>query len=140
MSRAVTHFSERELYKLLSVAREQNKLLGITGMLLYDNEHTFIQVLEGKRKQVQEIYQKIEADSRHTELEVVSEQYVLCRNFSDWYMGFSVVDPVLKSDLIRIKGYAEISAHNFDEKKAKGIGLVLLNSFKQQSEFVQPSS
>lgn len=47
-SYAIEPFDEAKLIELLKKARENNRLLDITGMLLYVNGK-FMQVLEGKR-------------------------------------------------------------------------------------------
>jgi len=50
--------------ELLTVAREKNSRLGITGMLLY-KAGLFLQVLEGDSVRVRELYSKIASDERH---------------------------------------------------------------------------
>lgn len=52
----------------------------------------FIQVLEGKEKDVRFVFHKIKADRRHTHLEVVCELPIVERSFKSWTMGFEILD------------------------------------------------
>ena len=57
----------------------------ISGMLCYGNG-AFLQVLEGKRKLINEIYHRIAADPRHSRMELLSFGPITRRQFSDWSM------------------------------------------------------
>ena len=87
VSSAVIRFQESELTDLLHVARENNKLHRVTGMLLYIDGN-FIQALEGEKADVKAIYAKIEQDQRHRGLVVLLEGELAQRNFPNWSMGF----------------------------------------------------
>ena len=63
-STAVGSWSDTELEELLVQARRDNERLGVTGMLLY-SEGSFIQFLEGEKKTVMMMYDKILKDPRH---------------------------------------------------------------------------
>lgn len=56
--------SEQDLLTLLDIASERNKRQNVTGMVLYSGGN-FIQALEGKEKDVDDIYQSILADDRN---------------------------------------------------------------------------
>ena len=84
-----------ELVELLIKARARNEDKGITGMLIYKNE-TFIQVLEGERRTVVELFREIEKDPRHRNPVVVSAGEIEQRNFPDWSMGFYCMRWLLK--------------------------------------------
>ena len=60
-----THpYTEKDLAALLEQSRSKNKKLGITGMLLYYKKH-FLQVLEGEKDVVFELFRVIRKDQRH---------------------------------------------------------------------------
>lgn len=99
--------SEESLQQILRESREWNVEHGITGMLVYvegkfltgdqNNAETilegrFIQVLEGNEADVQEIYEKIRADRRHTGLVVLKKGIMSDRSFTDWAMGFKQIN------------------------------------------------
>jgi len=57
ISKATQSMSEDDLEEILRISRENNGRLGITGMLLYGN-NTFVQILEGEEKAVNELIDK----------------------------------------------------------------------------------
>lgn len=86
-------FSTAELLELLNDAREYNACHGITGLLLH-REDSFLQVMEGRRADVLALYDRIAADPRHTRVEILFEDPIEKREFSDWQMGFIQLDGV----------------------------------------------
>jgi hypothetical protein len=90
MSRAVGRFSEEDLQQILAVSRVNNQRDGLTGMLLYADEH-FIQTLEGEEAAVDAAFTRIGADPRHRDVEVTLRDQVSERNFDAWSMGFKRV-------------------------------------------------
>ncbi len=87
ISAANHEFSEEELSALLEQARKNNESLNISGMLLYHGG-SFIQALEGERELVEALYQKIGADPRHSETQVLFRGEIKERDFEGWSMGF----------------------------------------------------
>jgi hypothetical protein len=87
VSASVVPFSKLDLLELLTKSRENNSRLGITGMLLF-KDGNFLQVLEGDRKNVQSLYQKISGDPRHNKVAGLFEGSSQQRDFPDWSMGF----------------------------------------------------
>jgi Sensors of blue-light using FAD len=85
-------FAPRDLKKLLVSARIRNSETGVTGMLVYQ-DGTFLQVLEGKEEAVEEIFSRIERDTRHGDIRVLSRNVSRPKRpmFGEWSMGFSDV-------------------------------------------------
>src|SRR5579871_1906288 len=98
-SLAVSTFNEAELPLLLERARRFNSLHSLTGMLLYV-EGNFFQVLEGEAEAVDAIYARIMRDPRHTRVTLIIREPIAQRDFSEWTMGFSVVDRFEAGQLI----------------------------------------
>jgi hypothetical protein len=86
-SYAIEPFDEAKLIELLKKARENNRLLDITGMLLYVNGK-FMQVLEGKPQTVKDLYSHISNDMRHKRVTTLLEGESPNRIFDRWSMGF----------------------------------------------------
>lgn len=86
-SAAAASFSNEQLLGLLEVSRRNNQKRGLTGLLLYRTGQ-FLQVLEGQREVVLELYTKILLDPRHRHGRVISEGERPDRDFPDWSMGF----------------------------------------------------
>jgi len=87
-SRATRPLSEAELGALLEVSRAHNERVDVSGILLYDGGD-FLQVLEGPRSSVQDTFDRISQDDRHTDALVLSRRTVDERAFEGWSMGFA---------------------------------------------------
>ena len=95
--KTLTYFSEAtrsmepsDLEALLNQARAFNTAHNITGLLLYQSRY-FLQTLEGNDKDIDPLYEKIQADTRHTHLKLLFDQPIDQRSFQDWSMGFHLV-------------------------------------------------
>ena len=82
-----------ELLELLNESREYNGAHGITGLLLH-REDSFLQVMEGRRADIETLYERIKADPRHVRVEVLFQDKIDKREFSDWQMGFIQLDGI----------------------------------------------
>ena len=80
-------FDKPLIYKMLSEARDFNASHGMTGCLLY-HRGQFIQLLEGEAKEVISLYERIKKDERHENVELLEEEEVRERIFSEWSMAF----------------------------------------------------
>jgi Sensors of blue-light using FAD len=87
VSSAVTPFSQPELVELLTLCREKNEKLGITGMLLY-KDGSFMQLLEGEETTLRELYTVISRDERHCGILMLHKGFQEERQFTGWSMGF----------------------------------------------------
>jgi hypothetical protein len=104
VSSAVRHLSTNELADILTKSREKNEKLGLTGMLLY-KDGNFIQILEGEKESVLELYESIQNDPRHKGIITLLKGETPRREFPDWSMGFKDLnDPAVHA----IPGYNEI--------------------------------
>jgi hypothetical protein len=87
VSSAVKLMNDDELFNLLEQCRKKNITLGITGMLLYKSG-SFMQMLEGDKEIVLELYNTISEDERHKDVSKIISGDIKQRNFKDWSMGF----------------------------------------------------
>jgi Sensors of blue-light using FAD len=88
-STATEHLSCADLNELLLGARNRNKTLGVSGMLVFHGG-TFLQALEGEKRAVNEIFASILTDRRHRDIEVLHRGPGFDqRVFGDWSMGFA---------------------------------------------------
>jgi EAL domain-containing protein (putative c-di-GMP-specific phosphodiesterase class I) len=81
-------FSDEDLIELLTRARAKNARLGITGMLLY-TDGSFFQVLEGPSEAVEQLFQEIAQDQRHSQAVIIIKEAIPKRTFGEWTMGFT---------------------------------------------------
>jgi|SRR3984885_2844490 hypothetical protein len=88
-STATEHLSCADLNELLLGARNRNKTLGVSGMLVF-HSGTFLQALEGEKRAVNEVFASILTDPRHRDIEVLHRGPGFDqRVFGDWSMGFA---------------------------------------------------
>ena len=108
-SYAVGQPTTAELKFLLQQSRATNARLHITGLLLYGNG-CFLQVLEGEEQDVQRVYARIRADSRHAHVVLLADGPIQARIFQGWSMGFKVLS---EDDFGRLTGYVDPSPVDF---------------------------
>ena len=93
-SRAKREMRASDLDELAESARLHNVQVGVTGMLLYSHRR-FLQHIEGDDDDVEEVFARIAADPRHSDIRVHTRHPVEARLFPDWSMGFDAPDPWL---------------------------------------------
>jgi len=71
---------------ILEQSRKNNPRQGITGILCYTND-VFIQVLEGGRDEVCELFNGIVRDDRHRNVRILVYEEIAERRFCNWTMG-----------------------------------------------------
>lgn len=86
VSRAAPAVDADELHTLLKQCRANNPKTGITGVLCFA-DGIFLQVLEGGRGAVNRLYNRIVADARHREVELLAYEEIDQRRFAGWAMG-----------------------------------------------------
>ncbi len=130
---ATRPMEEDELVSMLKHAREKNRRLGITGMLLHC-DRSFIQALEGPQDRVKELFHTIRQDPRHNRLSVLFEGPIKQRSFTHWSMGFNRPS---REDLAMTEGYTPYLDMGDDPRAIKnysGVALKLLGAFREISD------
>ena len=90
-SQAIAELTNRDIEVILETAQTFNSQNGITGCLIF-YMGKFIQILEGPKETVQELYAGIQKDERHTKVKMFSEDDITERNFPDWGMAYYPID------------------------------------------------
>ena len=107
-SRATAPLTTPVVDAILAQSRAHNPRLGITGMLCY-SEDLFLQVLEGGRDEVCELYNTIVRDERHSQVRILCYEEIAERRFGSWTMGHVNVATVNPSLLLK---YAKLPVLN----------------------------
>ncbi len=92
ISRQKKSFSNEDLDLLLLNARTYNATKNITGILFYF-DGIFIQHIEGNSIDVVGLFEKINKDSRHDDIQVLKSGTVPERRYLDWKMLFKNIEP-----------------------------------------------
>ncbi|HEY0053859.1 MAG TPA: BLUF domain-containing protein [Pedobacter sp.] len=87
--------NEEETDKLLITARGENELREITGMLLCLPE-MYIQLIEGNKNHIRQLYANLIKDPRHYNVTILKEGIKEKRFFPEWSMGYDKKNIALK--------------------------------------------
>ncbi|NOT25578.1 MAG: BLUF domain-containing protein [Acidobacteria bacterium] len=127
-SAAARPLSAADLLDLLTRARKHNEMHGITGMLLYV-DGAFFQVLEGNKDVLRALYEKIDRDTRHSNVLKLIEEPIDHRAFADWSMGYA---RATRDTLSTIPGLNDFFARGSSLNELEsGRAKVLLEAFRE---------
>ncbi|UCA57688.1 MULTISPECIES: BLUF domain-containing protein [Aequorivita] len=116
LSKQAETLENPELEKLFEFIVNMNPSLDITGALLYNNNF-FLQVLEGSKNTVKELFSKIRKDKRHTDVLMIFDQQIENRIFQNYEANFSILKT--ESDIKSLNTY--LSNYDFENKYPKNI-------------------
>src|SRR5512147_2148681 len=85
-SRAAASVDAEALAAIMRQSKQHNAAIGVTGVLCL-SEGLFMQVLEGGRAAVNRLYNRIVADPRHGDVELLVYEEIGERRFAGWAMG-----------------------------------------------------
>lgn len=85
---------------IVAQSRAHNPERGITGILCYGGE-IFMQVIEGGRSEVNELYGHIVRDTRHRDVVLLKYDEITERRFAGWTMGHVNLDKINPSLLLK---------------------------------------
>ncbi|MEY4420067.1 MAG: Blue light- and temperature-regulated antirepressor YcgF [Pseudomonadota bacterium] len=97
-SKANNTLGSLHLFNMLSEARSRNAALGITGHLLY-TEEVFVQCIEGPTESISALWDSLQRDARHHDIELLARGPIQERRFSDWNMAFSSYPSLNRFDM-----------------------------------------
>ncbi len=88
VSSAFPKYTDEQLSDILSVARENNQALDVTGLLIYA-DGSIMQAIEGPPDTIGKLAEIIEADKRHTQFRILIDLEAQERAFPEWRMAFA---------------------------------------------------
>lgn len=109
-SRAAAPLTTDTLDAILSTARQRNPPLGITGLLCSSGDN-FMQVLEGGRQAVNQLYTRICQDPRHQDVILLHYEEITERRFAAWTMGQVNLSRVNPSILLKYSDKPVLDPH-----------------------------
>ncbi|MCS6997120.1 MAG: BLUF domain-containing protein [Casimicrobiaceae bacterium] len=92
---------------ILNVSRRKNAQTGITGVLC-TNGHVFLQLLEGSRAAVNQLYGRILRDPRHRDVQLLHFEEIHERKFASWSMGRVTLDRINTAIVLKYSPSAEL--------------------------------
>jgi putative membrane protein len=138
VSRATKKMYDHELDELLIQSKEWNRTHGITGFLAYVEGnlqekiyHNFIQILEGTKFELKDLFSNIKKDHRHHQITVIKSGTITKRQFQNWDMAFERLDlaslALTKATNADVKSYGQ---HMVTDHTAAGLEMKNLASGK----------
>jgi len=107
-SRAAEPVTPDLVDSILRSSHAHNPALGITGVLCYGGD-VYMQVLEGGRSAVNDLYNKIVRDSRHREVMLLLYEEIAERRFAGWTMGHVNLKKINPSLLLKHSELPELN-------------------------------
>lgn len=95
VSEPVQEMSFLGLTRLLYHSYLRNTKLGITGVLIFENNQ-FGQVIEGPEDVIKSLWEKIQQDDRHNNIRLIEEKVITSRSFKKWTMVFEGDEEIFK--------------------------------------------
>lgn len=111
---------DSELENLFKFILETNPTMNITGALLQNNNF-FLQVLEGDKEIIKNLFEKIRRDKRHTGVLLILNQKIEKRIFKNYDANFNILKT--KSDIEKLNNY--LSLYDFENKYSKSIKTII---------------
>lgn len=96
---------------ILVQSRQYNPVSGITGILCYGGG-IFLQVIEGGRNAISDLYGHIQKDSRHKDVVLLQYEEISERRFSGWTMGQVNIHKINASILLKYSEKPELNPYN----------------------------
>jgi len=104
-SQASEQFNKRNLLDLLHTSRGYNTIDNITGVLMHRDGY-FLQIIEGEQDVIEDLFQRLNNDTRHENIKMILDRSIESRLFSNWAMGCADFDepelsmlPGIRTDL-----------------------------------------
>jgi len=130
-SRAAAPLTGELLDSILDQSRKNNPSLGITGLLCSSGE-VFIQVLEGGRDEVCDLYNAIVRDPRHQSVRLLHYEEIDERLFGAWTMGQVNLSKLNTSILLKYSERPELDPYAVSGK----VSLALLEELMATASII----
>jgi hypothetical protein len=119
-SEITTPLTAAAVQEIVDRACMANQRRHLTGLLAFDSR-SFLQVLEGRREAVSEVFHRIVADPRHQRVQLLESVPVDERQFAGWSMGFAAADAHGRETFLRFSGVEHFAPSTMSAASALGL-------------------
>lgn len=123
-----------EISKILQKSRRNNRARNVVGALYYGNG-SFFQCLEGEEDSLMNLYKTIEADPRHSDVQIVYKKEIAARTFEQWEMKYLPRDQDVQS-LIGKFGMKTFDPFAFNEAQTAQMVQLLASASPEEPKSV----
>lgn len=85
VSVARSNLAADELFRIIEVSSRNNSRDDLTGFLVF-SQNRFFQLIEGPDEKLDGLLVRINADPRHSDIQILSRKTVAARSFPRWHM------------------------------------------------------
>ena len=85
VSRASNTLAPDDVFKIIETSARNNSRDDLTGFLIFA-ENRFFQVVEGSRSAIDALLSRLGEDTRHSQIEILSQTEIAQRAFPNWRM------------------------------------------------------
>jgi len=126
----LSHLTVKEdsIGNILEAALRHNPRHDITGMMLYSGGDV-LQVLEGPKNPVLDLFEKIKLDARHTEVFTVLNEPLAARHFPQWTMGYKKLRESDKFDFLHYQQVFKGTPDAIAMRSRSGVAIDVINAF-----------
>jgi len=107
-SKPAPSFQPGHIKEILHLARERNQAACVTGALVFHRKW-FLQVIEGSRGAVTELFLRIARDPRHEQVHLMECVDVHERHFGEWNMAYCADTDAMRGTVLRFAGTSEFA-------------------------------
>lgn len=123
-STATDKFKPEDIANILTKANHYNKSKDLTGMLCF-SRNFFLQCIEGSRSNVNELYQKIASDKRHSDIVVLNYKEIDERAFSEWSMAYLPESKLTSTLVLKFSENSQLLPYNLSGESAHKLIMAL---------------
>ena len=129
---SLTESGADALPAILATCVSNNQKKGITGMMLHA-DGDILQVLEGEREAVVQLFRQIQKDTRHSGIFVLLEEEIAQRQFASWSMGFKHATSAELAKFPDAARVFRVQKDTLEQRVQSSAALAVLQSFAQGS-------
>ena len=126
-SRPASPLDKAALDTIVAQSRKNNPALGVTG-LLCATDNLFVQVLEGGRDEVCELFNAIVGDGRHRDVRLLVYEEIEVRRFGNWAMGHVPIDRLNPALLLKYFRRVQFDPYESSGRSTMALLVELLDS------------
>jgi hypothetical protein len=138
ISLAEDNLTPNDIKAILETARANNAKNNITGLLCFDGNR-FLQIIEGPKQNIKDLYLEIAQDKRHDHIELIHFEDIEDLSFTRWQMAFKGVPKnllAILSDHSSLLNFSEArgALENTNFSFAAGLFSMIMDSAYQQEQ------
>ncbi|MBG6077144.1 BLUF domain-containing protein [Polaromonas sp. CG_9.11] len=128
-----------EFKRILLQSQANNDRRDLTGMLAF-NSKLFLQVLEGARDEVNDLYTRLLRDPRHHTVAVLSCKEIEERHWANWSMGFAAPNADNRALFMKYSQHSTFSPYTMKADAAEKMMMEMMNTSLSLSTTEPPAA